>query len=739
MAWLGLFGSALLLRAGHLWQIRSTLLAQTLLGDAAAYDAWAQRIAAGDWIGSDVFYQAPLYPYFLAVIYKAAGHHLDVVRAVQIVLGSVSCVLVGLTAQALFSRRAGWIASGLAALCPALLFFDALIQKTVLDVFCFVSALYLLVTATRTSPWRWLASGAAWGALALTRENALVLVPLAMIWAWQHAGWRRAALTLAGLTALLSPVALRNGLISGEFHLTTSQFGPNFYIGNHAGANGTYQPLRVRRGDALFERQDAVDLAEEETGRQLSPGEVSHFWLGKSLTFMREQPGEWLQLMGRKCLLVFNAAELGDTEEQAAYAEHSAVLRLLSHGLHLGVLLPLAALGAVWSWPRHRTLWLLPAVALTYALSVAAFFVFARYRVLLYPPAILGAAAALHDLPSRCRAATSRPTIAGLLASLSIAVFANWPLPESRTEGAITWLNLGNHLVRHGRPEESMAYFDRALARAPATAEALAGKGRALFELNRPAEAIPVLEEALHLDPKLSGAENNLGTALSALGRPGDALPHLERARQLDPKTGEISYNLGNALLQTGKTAEALQAYEEALRLDDSLADAHNNLGSILFQLDRTAEALPHFEKFAALRPAHAGGHSNLGLALRMTGKPREAVGELRAAVSLDPDHAASLGNLAWILATSPDSSLRDGKQALQLATRAAEISEQRNAGVLRIVAAAQAETGDFESARATAQQALDLANQQGDRAFAAVLQRELGTYIARMPLRDER
>ena len=55
---------ALGLRLLHLWQMRGTPYFSTLMGDARGYDQWAQRLAAGDWIGSDVFYQAPLYPYF---------------------------------------------------------------------------------------------------------------------------------------------------------------------------------------------------------------------------------------------------------------------------------------------------------------------------------------------------------------------------------------------------------------------------------------------------------------------------------------------------------------------------------------------------------------------------------------------------------------------------------------------------------------------------------------------------
>ena len=78
-----IFFVALAVRLLHLWQLRDTPFFDTLLGDASGYDQWAQRLAAGDWVGTDVFYQAPLYPYFLGVIYAIVGHDLLAVRVVQ--------------------------------------------------------------------------------------------------------------------------------------------------------------------------------------------------------------------------------------------------------------------------------------------------------------------------------------------------------------------------------------------------------------------------------------------------------------------------------------------------------------------------------------------------------------------------------------------------------------------------------------------------------------------------------
>ena len=145
---LALFVLALLLRLAHVWQIRSAPFFTLMMGDSRAYDEWARRIAAGDWIGRDVFYQAPLYPYFLAVLYNTVGRDPLTVRIVQAAIGSASCALVFLAGRRFFSQRVGLVAGFALAVWAPAIFFDALIQKSVLDVFFVCVILWLLSAET---------------------------------------------------------------------------------------------------------------------------------------------------------------------------------------------------------------------------------------------------------------------------------------------------------------------------------------------------------------------------------------------------------------------------------------------------------------------------------------------------------------------------------------------------------------------------------------------------------------
>src|SRR4029077_2337351 len=155
-----------------------------------------------------------------------------------------------------------------------------------------------------------------------------------------------AAIFIAGCLLVLVPVGIRNYAVGGEFHLTTSQFGPNFYIGNHAGASGFYEPLGPGHGAAGGEQECAVRLAEEASGRTLSPDEVSAFWTARALDFIRQHPVAWLGLLTRKAALAYNAVEIADTESQDVYAEWSSILRLLSP-INFAVVFGLAAFGTL--------------------------------------------------------------------------------------------------------------------------------------------------------------------------------------------------------------------------------------------------------------------------------------------------------------------------------------------------------------------------------------------------------
>jgi len=708
-AWyaLAIFGVALAVRLVHVWQIRRSPFFALLMGDSRGYDEWARRIAAGDWLGTEVFYQAPLYPYLLGVIYRVAGRHLLLVRIVQAIIGSASCALLATAAARLFSRRAIGITAGLMlALYAPAIFFDGLLQKSVLDVFFVCLALWLISTTINAEPAEptgekasslrvqrvprstsWLLLGLAMGGLALTRENALVFIVVILAWIVVNVEGRtskaerlrRAALFLAGLALVLVPVAARNAYVGGGFYVTTSQFGPNFYIGNNPNADGTYQSLRFGRGAPEYERQDATDLAERALGRPLTPAEVSGYWTDKALAFVTANPGKWLALTGRKIALLWNATEMLDTESEEAYAEWSLPLRAGGLIGHFGILVPLAVFGVIVTWPLRSRLWILYLMTAAYAASVVMFYVFARYRYPLVPLLILFAASGLVEARGYV-AQAFRPAGAGPLRHAAVrpswamavaaaAIFCNWPLLSKTLMRAVTETNLGVALQAEGRLDEATAHYQRAIALAPDYAPAYNNLGTSLRAEGKIAEAVKTYQQALQLRGEYPDAQYNLANALIDAGKPAEAAGHFRIALQTIPGSVDVHNNLGIALIGEGRPDEAMAEFNQALQVDPSSVQAHRNLAEALGAAHRYDEAIHEYRAAVQLNPANAATRYDFGSMLVEMDRLDEAIAEFRAALQADPKMVAAHNNLGIALASlgRMDEAIAEFREALAL------------------------------------------------------------------------
>jgi tetratricopeptide (TPR) repeat protein len=609
---------ALAVRIVYLLELRGESLVAVPIGDGWQYDAWAQTIVRGE-AQDRAFYQTPLYPYLLAAIYSVFGHDLWIVRGLQAVFGAASCVLLGLAGRTFFNERIGLAAALLLAVYPWAIFADGLIQKSSLDALLVTSTLACLGTFATTERSRWIvAAGLAAGAFALNRETGRVLYPVVI--AWLLLGWRGvmpvrtriawSAAFLGAVAAVHLPVAIHNFKASGAVFLTTTQLGPNFYIGNHSGASGIYEPLASGGGSAERERDDAVRLAEAAAGRPLSPAEVSRFWLQRSFDDIRNEPGAWLRLTGRKLLLTLNAAEIADTESIEVYREHSSLLALLAW-IDVGLVLPLAVFGfwqRRWDW---RRLALVSAMLAVLLLSVAAFFVLARYRFPAVPVLLMFAAAGLVSL-AELRRGSVRHALPGLVLAVAVAMVARLPLASAYRD--TTEFNVGIAYVKSGQPREAIPWLERALQRDQTDASAHFALGVARSTLGEVEPAVDALRNAVRLRPDdvdarkaLAGALNNSGSASSERGDLAKAIAAFQESLALRPGDPPTLNNLALAQYAGGRAAEAIRALREAVLRDPKYAEAHANLALMLEGTGAIAEARTHLATARRLQPEHAG------------------------------------------------------------------------------------------------------------------------------------
>jgi Flp pilus assembly protein TadD len=187
------------------------------------------------------------------------------------------------------------------------------------------------------------------------------------------------------------------------------------------------------------------------------------------------------------------------------------------------------------------------------------------------------------------------------------------------------------------------------------------------------------------------------------------------------PDSDVAHAGLGGILFVRGQIDESIDHYERALRLRDGNTAAHFGLGRALAAKQKTDAAIFHFQKALSIQPDYIGASNDLGVLFASKGEIKEAVAAWEQSLAFDPDNADAANNIAWVRATVADANLRDGREALELAKRALRTGGE-NPVVLRTLAAAQAEDGQFAEAIATCQRGEELARRNGDSAMVESL-----------------
>jgi tetratricopeptide (TPR) repeat protein len=185
--------------------------------------------------------------------------------------------------------------------------------------------------------------------------------------------------------------------------------------------------------------------------------------------------------------------------------------------------------------------------------------------------------------------------------------------------------------------------------------------------------------------------------------------------------------NLSTVLFAKGDIDGAMAHSEKALAIRPNDYEPHLSLGDALVRKHQFEEAIAHFQEVLKLKPGYAETHTHLGSAYLVQRKPAEAIAEFEKTLALAPNSLYASNDLAWLLATCPDVSLRNGPRAVQLAEKANHLAGGENASVLRTLAAAYAQSGQVARAIETAQRATQLAD--NDEALKAGLQKDIELY----------
>jgi tetratricopeptide (TPR) repeat protein len=337
-------------------------------------------------------------------------------------------------------------------------------------------------------------------------------------------------------------------------------------------------------------------------------------------------------------------------------------------------------------------------------------------------------------------------SVVAVLMVCSLKQTAYWQSDESlwthalacTSENYTAHNNLGYVLVAQGQPAEAIKHYQEALAINPNYSEVINNLGTALLNQGRLDEAAKYYHRALEIYPDFAEAYNNLGILLTKQGQTVEAIEQYRKAIELNPSRAEFYNNLGNLLSKQGRTDEAIEQFQKALEVAPDNAKVRFNLANILTAKGRWDEAIEQYQQALKQMPDSIHAHYQLGLALQSRSKFAAAITQFQKVLELDPKHVTARNNLAWLLATCPENSLRDGKKAAELAQQAVQLSGGKSPEILDTLAAAYAEAGRFPEAVATAQRALDLSAVQNNKPLAEVIQNQLKLYEANSPYHEQ-
>jgi len=290
-------------------------------------------------------------------------------------------------------------------------------------------------------------------------------------------------------------------------------------------------------------------------------------------------------------------------------------------------------------------------------------------------------------------------------------------------------------LEGEARLEEARKAFDKAIAIAPDAAGPLLQRARVLALQGEQPEAIADLDKAIEMAP-----QNAVPLVLRAriqqqAGNSEAAAADLAKVLAAQPDNPAALELRGLMAADAGNYAAAIRDFTTLAGRPQQDPLIFGQLGMLQLAAKRPRAAIVWFSKALELDESQFLSRRGRSDALISIGKHADAVKDLEQARELKPDDSGVLNNLAWLLATSPDDDLRDGKRAIKLATKACEETEWKAAHIISTLAAGYAETGDFAKARELSQKAV--AADGGTGGIDEQLKKEQQSYVAEKPWRE--
>ena len=301
---------------------------------------------------------------------------------------------------------------------------------------------------------------------------------------------------------------------------------------------------------------------------------------------------------------------------------------------------------------------------------------------------------------------------------------------------ALAFYRRGYCLQMLGEYQKAIDDFNQAIELEPNYAMAYLGRGDALFSKEQYDQAIVDYNTTLKTNPKSAGAYYMRGRCDYAKGDYDQAIADFNAALEIIPNSPWAIAHRGDAQYAKNDYSAAIADFDKATQIDRTFDWAIARRGDVwLYGLKEIDRAIADYTFAHTINPHNSWAIHQRGHCLEKKKDYAQAVVDFAEAVEIDPEYWDFLANLAWLLSTCPDETIRDGNRAIELATRACQLTHWENSFALGTLAAANAQAGQFGEAVEFQKKAVEHASADYDVERGKSI---LENFRAHQPFRDE-
>lgn len=642
------------LRLCYLWQFSASPLFCNPIGpDVQEYDEWARSILAGNLLWQSLPIHGPVYPYFLAALYKVFSYDFFLVRFFQLLVGMSGLYLLFLT-----SRRFGcyrhsglpYLVLGIAVLYTPLIYYQGeLICESILLPLLTMAIYFLYLGSEKnrisqnnfTLQNRYFAlAGVATGFAVITHPISLLFVIMefacvALFWRQrQRCGWKKAipaAIFILSVAVVVAPVCVYNSALAGKFVLVQKNSGLNLYIGNNANATGG---CYVRPGPAWIRLNNLSDSDQEVHNESA--------FVSRVIDYISNNPGKWLALSARKAVYVWNWRDLIAGADSTPLRNYTTIMqfsRWLSGIIFTlgfaGLLLVLCKKQNCYKY-RHFLL-LLAAFWLAQVLTVTS----GRYRLAMLPAIFIFAAFFIQDVRSRWR--TNRVLLVGVFVIAVALVWFPCPPVNSVMEDAEANSLTGEAFYRQGEFLPAEHHLTAALPRLEDKARCLNLLGILSEKRLNIEAASQFYHAAITADQTSPEGYMNLAVMALSQNKITEAGKLFNEALLRGKNNADVLYNVAYYMERQGYLQLAEQYYLQCLKVSPAYSRALNALGVMAMGKKDYKHAITLFRQALATSPANSGIMLNLAAATASDGDTENASKIIDRILKKEPEHRNAL------------------------------------------------------------------------------------------------